>query len=57
MTSARAHLVDASVGAGITASRAVFGALFVLSEGPLDCKDWIELRLQELVELSAARYS
>jgi len=51
MTIARAHLVDASVTRWYhSVTRCVLRA-FLLGEGTLDRKSWIEHRLQELAQI------
>ena len=51
MTIARAHLVDASVTRWYHCATRCVRRAFLLGEGSLDRKNWIEHRLQELAQL------
>jgi len=51
MTIARAHLVDASVTRWYHCVTRCVRRAFLLGEGTLDRKSWIEHRLQELVQI------
>ena len=53
MTMARAHLVDPAVTRWYHCVTRCVRRAFLLGEGPLDRKEWIERRLQELAEIFA----
>ena len=53
MTMARAHLVDVSVTRWYHCLSRCVRRAFLLSEGPIDRKEWIEHRLQELADIFA----
>src|SRR5450755_3250279 len=53
MTIARAHLVDPSVTRWYHCVTRCVRRAFLLGEGPVDRKQWIERRLQELAEIFA----
>ena len=53
MTMARAHLVDVSVTRWYHCITRCVRRAFLLSEGPLNRKEWIENRLKELAEIFA----
>jgi REP element-mobilizing transposase RayT len=53
MTMARAHLVDVEVARWYHCITRCVRRAFLLSEGPLDRKQWIENRLKELAEIFA----
>ncbi len=53
MTMARAHLVDPAVTRWYHCVTRCVRRAFLLSEGPLDRKQWIDERLQELAEIFA----
>jgi putative transposase len=51
MTMARSHVVDPSVTRWYHSITRCVRRAFLLSEGPINRRDWIELRLQELSEI------
>ena len=53
MTMARAHLVDPSVTRWYHCVTRCVRRAFLLSEGPVNRKEWIELRLEELANIFA----
>ena len=53
MTMAHAHLVDLSVTRWYHCVTRCVRRAFLLSEGPVNLQEWIELRLQELSEIFA----
>jgi hypothetical protein len=53
MTMARAHLVDAAATRWYRCVTRCGRRAFLLSEGPLDGREWMEQRMQELAEISA----
>ena len=55
MTMARAHLVDVEVARWYHCITRCVRRAFLLSEGPLDRKQWIENRLKELAEIFGHR--
>jgi REP element-mobilizing transposase RayT len=53
MTMARAHLVDPSVTRWYHCVTRCVRRAFLLSEGPVNRQEWIELRLEELASIFA----
>jgi hypothetical protein len=53
MTTARAHLVDPAVTRWYHCVTRCVRRAFLLREGPLDRKEWIDRRLEELAQIFA----